>query len=147
MKVLSPTLGSGVLALRGGGPRAFVFEGQQGLSAGSPQDLRKYRLYSGIVHINFHMHWDPGQSSDSIGAHRSTSKSYRVSWGAKDQVWAHWQGKDFDDGGPKEYSLVCTPGVAIFVWRPGLTQQSVDSSAGILQIKQPTGWDHSPIHQ
>ena len=84
---MSPTLGSGVLALRGGGPRVFVFEGQQGLSAGSPQDLRKYRLYSGTVHTNFHMHWDPEQSSDSIGAHRSTCKSYRVSWGAKDQVW------------------------------------------------------------
>ena len=76
------------LALGGGAPRAFGFEGQWGLSTGAPQDWRKHRLHSWRVHTRFHVHWDPGQSSDTIGAWaRPTCESWRVSWGGKCCLW------------------------------------------------------------
>ena len=65
------------------GPRAFGFEVQQGLSSEAPQDCGKQRQHSWLVHLRFHVHWVPGQSSDYIGARaRATCKFWRVPWGA-----------------------------------------------------------------
>ena len=84
----------------GGAPRAFGFEGQQGLSAGAPQDWGKQRLHSWRAHTRFHVHWDPGQSSDSTGAWaRSTCGSWR-----QGSAVAHCGGKDTGGGGLRDYS-------------------------------------------
>ena len=58
------------LASGGEAHRAFGFEGQRGLSAGAPQDWGKQRLHSwgAHTHTRYHEHWEPPQSSDSIGA-------------------------------------------------------------------------------
>ena len=44
-------------------PRAFGFEGQTSLSAGTPQAWEKERLHSWRVHTRPHVHWDPPQSN------------------------------------------------------------------------------------
>ena len=44
----------------GGALRAFGFEGQQGLTAGAPQDWGKQRLHSGSAHRS-RTHQNPGQ--------------------------------------------------------------------------------------
>ena len=61
---------------------------------------------------------------------------------------AHCDDKDTGGSSSGEYSLVwALQEAAIFSPRPGPTQQPVGSSAGTPQAKQPTGWEHSPIHQ
>ena len=47
---------------RGGAPRAFGFEGQQGLIAGAPGDWEKQRLHSWKAHTGSFTCWDPGQT-------------------------------------------------------------------------------------
>ena len=65
--------------------------------------------------IEFLVHWDPGQCSDSIGAwDRPTCRPWRVSLGSR--------GKDTRDGGPRECSLACALlEVTTLAPRPGLT--------------------------
>ena len=71
------------LALGGGACRARGFEGQQGLNAGALKASGKQRLYSRMVHIRFHVHWDPGQSSNSTGGwFRPTCGS----WGGRESA-------------------------------------------------------------
>ena len=100
MKVLSPTSGSPGWGsgIRRRNPRALGFEDQWGLSAGAPQDWGKQRFHSWRAHTRFHVHWDPAQSSNSIGAWAGpTYESWRVSWGGWDWLWitmgggqGHW---------------------------------------------------------
>ena len=79
---------AGGLASGGGAPRAFGFESQRGLGAGVPQDWGKQRLHSRRMHTRFHVHWDLGQSSDSIGDWaRPTCRSWRVYWWGEGWLW------------------------------------------------------------
>ena len=79
------------LAPGGEASRAFVFEGQQGFRAGALQDWRKQRLNPWRAHTRFHVHWDPAQSNNSVGAW--DGPTYRVleghvgRWGS---AVAHW---------------------------------------------------------
>ena len=69
-------------------PKAVGFENQQDLSTGTPQDWRKQRLYSQRAHTKFHIHWDPRQSRNSIGAWtRLTYTHWKVSWGGRGRQW------------------------------------------------------------
>ena len=130
MRVLSSSQASQPESLASGGraPRALGFEGQQGLSAGGPQGWGKQRLYSWRVHKRFHVHWDPAQSSDSIGAWaRPNCGSHRVSKGR---------------GGETEVSCSSLQGQGHWWWRPqriligmssprpGPTQEHAGSSTG-----------------
>ena len=81
--VRNPSLGG--LVSGEGALRAFGFEGQWGLSAGAPQNWGEERLHSWGLHTRFHVHGDPGQSSDSTGA------------------WADLPvGRPFKEGSPQE---------------------------------------------
>lgn len=76
------------LALTERAPRIFDFEGQWDLSLGALQDWGKQRFHSWRAHIRFHMHWDPGQSSDSIGSWtRTTCESWRAPWEGGGWLW------------------------------------------------------------
>ena len=89
----------GGLAMRGGAPRAFGFEGQRCFSAESAQDWGKPRHHSWRVHTRFHVHWDPWQSSHSTGARaRPTCGSWRVSWGSGGQLWLPVGARTLVDG-------------------------------------------------
>ena len=84
--------------------------------------------------------------------HRSLSQTYlqvlEVLLGRQGSAMAHCGGKDTVGGGPREYSSVwILSEVAILASRPGPTQHTAGSSAGMAQAKQPTGWEHSPTHQ
>ena len=138
-------------ASEGGVPRAFSFEGQWGLSAGAPQEWGKQRLHhSWRAHTSFHVHWDPAQSSDFIGAWaRPTCGYWRVSWRGGGWLWLSLC-KDTCGEGPREYWLAwALPEVTILAPRSGPTLQPAGSSAGRPQAKQPAlvGGRHSPTHQ
>lgn len=54
------------------------------MCAGASQDWGKQRLHPWRAHARCHMHWDQGQSRDSIGARvRSACRPWRVYWGGK----------------------------------------------------------------
>lgn len=70
-------LGGGVQALEEESPEYQTFENVAGLS---PQAVEQ-GLHSWGAHTRFHMHWDPGQSSNSRGVWaRPTCRSWE-SWG------------------------------------------------------------------
>ena len=119
----------------GKAPRTFGFEGQQGLSAGASQDRGKQRLNSWRAHTRIHMHWDPGQSSDTIGPWaRATYGPCRVSWESESQLWL--------TAGAR--TLVAeTPGIFVGVSSPGGhhsgTKTWPDPSACRLQCRDTSG--------
>lgn len=48
----------------------------------------KQRLHSWRTHTRFHVHWEPGQSSNSVGAWaRSTCVSSKISWESGGPLW------------------------------------------------------------
>ena len=70
VRVLSPKSGSPAWG-RGIGRRSLQniwLWRPVGLSVGTPQDWVRQRLHYWRVPKRLHMHWDPGQSSDTIGA-------------------------------------------------------------------------------
>ena len=101
------------------------------------------RLYSWRAYTRIHMHWDPGQSSDSIEAWaRPTCVSWRVSWGGGGSAVVHWGDKDTCGRGPREYILMwALLEVGILAPRPGPTQQPAGSSGGTPKAKQPKWWE------
>ena len=109
--------------MTGRAPRAFSFEGQQGLSAGDPQDGRN-RLHSWRVHQRSHTYWEEGKSSNFIGAWaRPISRPWRTSWRGEQMAVAHCGDKDTGGRGTGEYSLVSALLEAVLLEpRPVLTQ-------------------------
>ena len=134
--------------MAGGAPRAFGFEGQRGLSAEAPQSQGKQRPYSSRVHPWFQGHWDPGQSSDSIGAWaRPTCGLWRVSCGDRVSCGSLWSQGHWWWTLQGTLISVSSPGGRHFGTETWPHQQPAGSSAGTPQSKQPTGWEHSPTHQ
>ena len=138
---------------RGGAPRAFGFEGQQGLIAGAPGDWEKQRLHSWKAHTGSFTCWDPGQTQ---WIYRSLSRTYLLVLegllGRRGVAVALSGSVDTGGGDFWECSATWTLKVAD-IWlgssasRPGPTQKPVGSSAGTTQAKQQTGWEHRPTHQ
>lgn len=85
----SPTSGSpGGLVSGGGASREFGFESQGDLGKGDPQTRRNRDFTLAYkVHTRFHMHWDPEQSSDFIGAWARPICGYWGSYGGECQLW------------------------------------------------------------
>lgn len=134
------------LASRGGVPE---YKDQQGLSAGMPHDWGIQRRHSWIAHTRFHVHQDPGQSSDSTGAwDRPTCLSWRVSWRGKSQQSITDGARTQGGRGSREYLLVSASleSPILACW-PGPTQKPIGSIAGTPHDEQTAEWEHSSYHQ
>ena len=81
------------VALRERAPGVSGIEGQCGLCAEDPQDWGRWRPHSWKAHTDFHVHWVPEQSRDTIGIWVTPDcSSCRISQGngVTDVLW----GKD-----------------------------------------------------
>ena len=145
-KFLSPTSGFtawGGLEMGGKVPRQYGFEGQWGLIPGLPQDWGKQTpLLEGAHKVSF-APGPRGKCSDPIKHWARPSCWYwRVSCRGGGscgslQGQRHWQ-QQFG----KESIAVSPPRGC---HEP--IKQPVVSSAGLLWVKQTTGWEHSPTYQ
>ena len=133
----------------GWAPRVSGFEGQQGLTAGTPQDWGKEKLHPWRVHTRSHAQWDPGKKQ---WLHRTLVQTYllvlMVSWWGTVQLWLTVRTKTLVAdilGSTHWHELSQRPSF----WHQDLapTQYTVGSSARTPQAKQPTGQEHSPTHQ
>ena len=87
------------------------------------------------------------KNSDLIrGWARPTCWYWRVSCRGKRWLWL-WQGQRWQQPLWRVITGMSPPRDFHFPPRPIPTQQSVGSSAGTPQAKQPTGQEHSPTHQ
>ena len=131
----------------GGGrtPRECGFEGQWGLTAAISWGNRNATLRGHTQGLMYTRNQRKKQ-----WPHKSLGQTYLLVLEGLLQSWKvdYCGDGDIGSGDPGKCSLrYALFETTIFSSRPGPAQQRVGSSAITPQAKQPTGWEHSPIHQ